>query len=105
MFAPSLNVTVPELGVVGPVTCETVAVSVVDWPNTVGLTELVRVVVVFSTTVRVPGPEAVVLVEQLLPIPPVPVALAVKDVWPGETAVVVETVRVEFRVSVELLVS
>ena len=52
--APSRKVTVPPVGVVGPVTLATVAVSVVDCPNTDGLTELVRVVVVFSTTTKVP---------------------------------------------------
>ena len=41
--APSRKVTVPPVGVVGPVTLATVAVSVVDCPNTDGLTELVSV--------------------------------------------------------------
>ena len=48
--APSRKVTVPPVGVVGPVTWATVAVRVVDCPKTDGLTELVSVVVVFSTT-------------------------------------------------------
>ena len=56
--APSRKVTVP-VGVVGPVTLATVAVSVVDCPNTDGLTELVSVVVVLSTTTSVPVLDAV----------------------------------------------
>ena len=52
--ALSRKVTVPPFGVVGPVTLPTVAVRVVDCPNVLGFTELVRVVVVFSTTRRVP---------------------------------------------------
>ena len=52
--APSRKVTVPPVGVVGPVIWATVAVRVVDWPNTDGLTELVSVVVVLSTTTSVP---------------------------------------------------
>ena len=59
VVAPSLNVTVPAFGVVGPVVCVTVAVNVVLCPNTVGFTELVSVVVVFSTIANAPAPVAV----------------------------------------------
>ena len=89
--APSLKVTVPAFGVVGPVTCATVAVSVVDWPNTVGLTELVSAVVVFSLTTRVPPPMAVP-VWQPVPLP----ASTVKRKEPGGVADEVLIVRVEF---------
>lgn len=75
--APSRKVTVPPVGVVGPVTLATVAVSVVDCPNTDGLTELVRVVVVFSTTTKVPVSVGVSLQ------PPEPVAFTVRVVEPG----------------------
>jgi hypothetical protein len=61
VVAPSLNVTVPAFGVVGPVVFATVAVNVVLCPNTDGFTELVREVVVVSTTVNVPVPVAMPL--------------------------------------------
>jgi hypothetical protein len=61
VVAPSLNVTVPPFGVVGPVVCVTVAFSVVLCPITDGFIELVREVVVVSTTVNVPVPVAVPL--------------------------------------------
>jgi hypothetical protein len=57
--APSLNVTVPAFGVVGPLVFETVAVNVVLCPNVDGFTALVRVVVVLSTTANVAIPVAV----------------------------------------------
>ena len=48
VVAPSLKVTVP-LGMPAPgAAAATVAVNVVDWPKRVGLTELVRPVVVLD---------------------------------------------------------
>ena len=57
--APSLNVTVPAFGVVGPFVFDTVAVSVVLCPKVVGFAELVKLVVVSSTTTNAPVPVAV----------------------------------------------
>ena len=91
VVAPSLKVTVPALGVVGPVTLATVAVSVVDWPNTVGLTELASVVVVFSTTTSVP---VFVAVPAWHVPPPLP-ASTVIVVEPGGVAFVVLIVSVD----------
>jgi hypothetical protein len=88
--APSRNITVP-VGVVGPVTRATVAVSVVDWPNVDGLAELVSVVVVFSTTTRVPEPVAVPAWQ----VPPPFAARTVKLVEPGGVAFVVPMVKVD----------
>jgi hypothetical protein len=57
--APSLNVTVPAFGVVGPLVFVTVAVSVVPCPKTDGFTELESTVVVPSTIAKLPVPVAV----------------------------------------------
>jgi hypothetical protein len=86
-----LNVTVPRVGVVGPVVWATVAVSVVDWPNVVGLTELVRDVVVFSTTTSVP----VFVAVPAWQVPPPLAACTVNVVDPGGVAFVVVIVRVD----------
>ena len=88
--APSLNVTVP-VGVVGPVTRATVAVRVVDWPNVDGLAELMSVVVVFSTTTRVPEPDAVPDWQ----VPPLFPARTVTLVEPGGVAFVVPMVKLD----------
>jgi hypothetical protein len=91
VVAPSLNVTVPPVGTVVPAVWATIAVSVVDCPNTVGLTELVSVVEVGSTTLRVPVPVAVPAWQ----VPPPFAASTVNVVEPGGVAIVVEIVRVE----------
>ena len=57
--APSLNVTVPAFGVVGPLVFATVAVNVLLCPKTDGFTELESAVVVPSTIAKVPVPVAV----------------------------------------------
>ena len=62
---PLRKVTVPPVGVVGPVTLATVAVKVVDCPKTDGFTELASVVVVFSTIMSVALPVAVPFWEQV----------------------------------------
>ncbi len=86
-----MKVTVPALGVVGPVTLATVAVRVVLCPKVDGFTELVRVVVVFSTTTRVPVFDAVPAWQ----VPPPLAASTVNVVDPGGVAFVVLMVRVE----------
>jgi len=52
---PSLNVTVPAFGVVGPVVAVTVAINVVLCPNRVGFTELVRATEVDSALIVIPN--------------------------------------------------
>ena len=69
----------------------TVAVRVVDWPKTDGLTELVRVVVVLSTTTSVPVPVALFPLQAV----PVPAACTVKLVDTGGVALVVLMVSVD----------
>jgi hypothetical protein len=59
VVAPSVNVTVP-VGV--PVLVETVAVNVTDWPDTAGLTDETRAVVVpFFTTDWLSGVDVLAL--------------------------------------------
>ena len=91
VVAPSLKVTVP-VGVVGPVTCATVADSVVGWPKSDGFTELVSVVAVFSTTTSVP----VFVAVPAWHVPPPFPASTVSVVEPGGVAFAVAMVRVEF---------
>ena len=66
---------------------------------------MVSVVTVLSTMVRVPDPEALVEGVQLFPVPPVPVAVALKEVCPGGVVLVVETVNVDVRFVVAVAVS
>jgi hypothetical protein len=87
-----LKVIVPALGVVGPVVWATVAVSVVLCPKIDALTELVSVVVLFSTTTSVPVFAAV----PAWHAPPPLAARTVNVVEPGGVALVVLIVSVEF---------
>jgi hypothetical protein len=91
VIAPSLKVTVPALGVVGPVAWATVALSVVLWPNVDEFTELLSVVVVLSTTTSVPVFDAVPAWQVPPPLP----ASTVNVVEPGGVAFVVLMVSVE----------